>query len=202
MTYRDNQENIKWTVDAAHSSILFKVSHLMISNVKGAFKLFDASIYTTGKDFATAQVDLWIDTASIDTGDEKRDEHLRSADFFDAAQFKQITFLSKTIEKPDKHGNHELWGELTMKGITKVIQLNVFFGGIANDPWGSERAGFTVTGKINRNDWGLTWNKVIETGGIMVGEEVTITCEMELINAGAGEAVTVLEKAAAGETIL
>jgi polyisoprenoid-binding protein YceI len=201
MIQSNNLTDTKWTIDAAHSSISFKVSHLMISNVRGVFKVFDASIYTTGKDFTTAQIDLWIDATSIDTGDEKRDEHLNSAEFFDIKNFKQITFTSQSIEKPDKHGNHEMWGELTMKGITKVIQLNVRFGGIVNDPWGVERAGFTVTGKINRNGWGLTWNKVIETGGIMVGEEVRISCEIELVNAGAKDTVLVMEKMTTDETI-
>ena len=118
----------KWSIDQTHSAIDFKVKHLMISNVKGAFKLFDASIYTTLKDFTTAEIDLWIDVASVTTGDAKRDEHLRGADFFDVQKHKQITFTSSTIGKSDKDGNRELWGELTMKGITKNIKLNVQFG--------------------------------------------------------------------------
>jgi polyisoprenoid-binding protein YceI len=155
----------------------------MIANVKGEFKKFEANIYTSGKDFSTAEIDLWIDAASITTGEAKRDEHLKSADFFDVQNHKQISFVSNTIEKPDEDGNYELWGELSMKGITKNIKLNMQFGGIIKDPWGNERAGFTVTGKINRSDWELTWNTLIETGGFMVGEEVALSCEVELIKA-------------------
>jgi polyisoprenoid-binding protein YceI len=174
----------KWSLDQAHSEIAFKVKHLMIAHVKGAFKTFDASIYTTEKDFTTAEIDLWIDAASVNTGDAKRDEHLKSSDFLDVENHKQITFTSSTIGKPDQDGNQELWGELTMVGITKNIKLNVQFGGILNDPWGNEKAGFTVTGKINRNDWGLIWNTTLETGGFLVSDEVTISCEVELTNVG------------------
>jgi polyisoprenoid-binding protein YceI len=154
----------------------------MISYVKGSFKAFDASIYTDGKDFTTAEIDLWIDTASITTGDEKRDVHLKSVDFFDAEEHKQITFTSSTIGKANKDGVHELWGELTMLGITKNIKLEVEFGGVVKDPWGNEKAGFTVTGKINRSAWGLVWNAPIETGGLLVSDEVSISCEVELTN--------------------
>ena len=171
----------KWSIDQAHSEIAFKVRHLMIAHVKGEFKTFDASIYTTAKDFTTAEIDLWIDASSITTGNEKRDEHLKSADFFDVKNHKQITFISSTVGKRDTEGNHELWGELTMIGTSKNVKLNVQFGGIIKDPWGNEKAGFTVTGKINRSEWGLVWNAAIETGGFMVSEEVAISCEIELI---------------------
>ena len=169
---------IKWSLDQAHSEIAFKVKHLMIAHVKGAFKKFDASIYTTAKDFATAEIDFWIDPSSIFTGDEKRDEHLKGTDFFDVEKFKEITFGSGTIGKADASGNHELWGELTIKGITKNIKLNVEFGGIITDPRGKEKAGFTVTGKISRKDWGLNWNAALGTGGFVVSDDVTISCEI------------------------
>lgn len=177
----------KWSIDQAHSVITFKVRHLMIANVKGSFKIFDASIYTSGKDFTTAQIDIWIDASSITTGDSKRDEHLKSADFFDVENHKQIAFTSGDFEKADAEGRQELWGELTMKGITKKIKLTVEFGGIIIDPWGNEKAGFTLTGTINRNDWGLVWNSTMETGGLLVGETVKISCEVELTNAGKKE---------------
>jgi len=183
----------KWSIDQAHSEISFKVRHLMISHVKGTFKTFDASIYTIGKDFRTIEVDLWIDASSINTGDTKRDEHLKSPDFFDVEKFKQITFTSSTIEKSDEDGNHELWGELTMMGITQNIKLNLQLGGILNDPWGNERAGFTVTGKINRSNWGLTWNSPIESGGLMVSDEISISCEVELTNIGQNNLTMQLE---------
>jgi len=176
------QTKSKWSIDQAHSEIAFKIKHLMISHVKGEFKTFDASIYTNAKDFTTAEIDLWIDASSIDTGDAKRDEHLKSPDFFDVQNYKQITFTSSNVEKTEKDGNHELWGELTIKGITKNVKLNVQFGGMIIDPWGNEKAGFAVTGKINRNDWGLIWNAPLEAGGLLVSEEVTIQCEIELTN--------------------
>jgi polyisoprenoid-binding protein YceI len=174
----------KWSIDQAHSEINFKVRHLMISHVKGAFKVFDASIYTLGNDFTTAEIDVWIDVASINTGDEKRDGHLKTLDFFDAANHKQITFTSSTIGKVNEDGKHELWGELTMIGVKQNVKLEVEFGGIVKDPWGNERAGFTLTGKINRRDWGLVWNTTIEAGGVMVSDEVSILCEIELTNVG------------------
>jgi polyisoprenoid-binding protein YceI len=174
----------KWSVDQAHTEIAFKVRHLMIAHVKGAFKTFDASIYTNANDFTTAEIDIWIDPSSINTGDAKRDEHLKSADFFDTQNHKQITFTSSTMGKPDADGNSELWGELTMIGITKNVKLNVQFGGIVKDPWGNEKSGFTVTGKINRSDWGLVWNTPLETGGLLVSDEVAISCDLELISIG------------------
>lgn len=174
----------KWSIDQIHSEIEFKIRHLMISHVKGEFKVFDASIYTYEKDFTTCEIDLWIDAASIETGDSQRDEHLKSADFFDVANHKQITFTSSTIGKPNKEGIQELWGELTIKGIKKNVKLNVQFGGIIKDPWGNEKAGFNISGKVNRTDWGLIWNTILETGGLMVSEEVNISCDIELINIG------------------
>ena len=176
--------DIKWSIDQTHSEINFKVRHLLISNVRGLFKTFDASIYTSGKDFKTAVIDLWIDTDSITTGDAKRDEHLRSADFFDTENFKQINFVANTMEAAGPDGNHDLWGELTMKGITKNVKLSVAYGGIMKDPWGNEKAGFTVTGVINRTEWGLVWNTTLETGGFMVSDDIYIEADIQLINIG------------------
>ena len=193
---------IKWSVDQAHSEIGFKVRHLMIAHVKGIFKTFDASIYTTGKEFKTAVIDLWIDATSITTGDEKRDEHLKGPDFFDTQNHKQITFTSSTIGAVDSTGNHELWGELTMCGITKNAKLNVQFGGIVKDPWGNEKTGFTVSGKIKRSDWGLVWNTAIETGGLVVGDEIIISCELELINAGEKDLTMDLDPAGNKKSII
>jgi polyisoprenoid-binding protein YceI len=185
----------KWSVDQAHTEIGFKVRHLMISHVKGFFKSFDAIIYTSEKEFTTADIDLWIDPASISTGDLKRDEHLQSADFFDVKNHKQITFTSNGVGVQDKEGNHELWGELTIKGISKTIKLKVQFGGIIVDPWGNEKAGFSVIGKINRKDWGLTWNTAIETGGFVLDDIVTITCDVELTKVSKEELASVFESA-------
>jgi polyisoprenoid-binding protein YceI len=193
----ENKTNeTRWSIDPAHSEIAFAVRHLMIAHVKGSFKTFDASIYTTGKDFTTAEIDLWIDAASIATGDAKRDEHLRSAYFLDVENHKQITFTSSTIGKSDPKGRQELWGELTMLGITKNIRLDIEFGGIVKDPWGNEKAGFTVSGKFNRSDWGLVWNTALEGGGFLVSEEISVSCEIELIQAGQKELTMELEHAA------
>jgi polyisoprenoid-binding protein YceI len=169
----------KWEIDQVHSEIAFKVKHLMIVNVKGVFTEYNASIYTTGEDFMTAEVDFWMNPNSLKTNDEKRDAHLRSSDFFDVEHHKEITFRSNTIEKTSDD-NYELWGDLTIKGITKKIKLDVEFGGVVKDPWGGERAGLTINGKVNRKDWELNWNTVLESGGVLVGDMVTIACEVEL----------------------
>ena len=171
----------KWGIDPVHSEISFKVKHLMITNVKGVFREFDASIYTTDEDFMTAEIDFWLNPASVDTGDEKRDAHLKSPDFFDVENHKQITFTGNTYEKVDNDGSYELYGDLTVKGITKRIKLDVEFGGVMKDPWGNEKAGFTLNGKINRKDWGLNWNAALEAGGVLVSDEVRISCEVQLV---------------------
>ena len=170
----------KWVIDIAHSEVGFKIKHLMISNIKGQFTQFDASVYTTGDDFMSAEVDCWIDASSINTNNADRDTHLKAADFFDVENHPQISFLSNTVENVDNDGSYELWGDLTIKGISKKIKLDVEFGGIVKDPWGNEKAIFTMNGTINRKDWGLNWNATLETGGILVGEEVKISCEVQL----------------------
>lgn len=192
----------KWSIDQAHSEITFKVKHLMIANVMGTFKIFDASIYTIGNDFSTAEVDLWIDASSITTGDTKRDEHLKSADFFDVKNHQQLTFVSSTIGKPDSDSNHELWGELTMKGITQNVKLNLRFGGIIKDDWKNEKAGFTISGQIKRSEWGLVWNTLLDAGGFMISDEVNILCEIELTNIGQKDLTMKLENATEKENIL
>jgi len=174
----------KWSIDQAHSEIGFRVRHLMIAHVNGSFKTFDASIITTNNDFSTAEIDLWIDASSITTDNKVRDKHLKSSEFFDVKRCKQLTFVSSTIGQADPDGNHELWGELTIIGVTHNVKLNLKFGGILNDPWGNERSGFTVSGKISRSDWGLTWNQPTDSGGLMVSDEVAISGEFELINMG------------------
>ena len=170
----------KWVIDPVHTEIAFKVKHLMITNVKGVFKEFDASIYTTGDDFMTAEVDFWMNPASIDTGSADRDKHLKSADFFDVENHKEITFRGNTYEKVDED-SYELYGDLTVRGVTKRIKLDVEFGGVVKDPWGNEKAGFSINGKINRKDWDLNWNAALEAGGWLVGDEVRISCEVQLL---------------------
>jgi polyisoprenoid-binding protein YceI len=171
-----------WAIDPTHSEIGFKVRHLMIAHLSGYFKRFKASIQTMGNNFETADIHFWIDVSSLDSGDAERDAHLRSPDFFDATHHPQITFNSNTIGKADNGGNHEIWGELTIKGITRNVQLFAQFGGLSVDPLGNEKAGFTVSGRVNRKDWGLEWNTILGSGGMMIGEDVQLTCEVELIN--------------------
>ncbi len=172
----------KWEVDRAHSQISFKVRHLKIAHIKGYFKTFDANIYTVAQNFLTAMIDLWIDPSSIYTGEAKRDAHLKGPDFFDVLNHKQMTFTATGIGEPDEHGDQELSGELTIKGIVKQVKLIVRFGGSVIDPWGNEKVGFTVTGRLKRSDWGLEWNTPLEEGGFMLSDEVIIECELELIN--------------------
>lgn len=188
MTYKT-----KWSIDHAHSEIAFKVRHLMIAHVKGIFSTYNAHIYTSNNDFTTAKIDLWIDVDSINTGDKKRDVHLKSDEFFDIKNHKQIQFVSSSIKKTDVKDNYELRGMLSIKGFPQEVVLNVEFGGIAIDPWGNEKAGFLVTGTINKIAWGLGWNKPLTSGGFMLSEDVIISCEMELTNAGIKEVTKVAE---------
>ncbi len=168
----------KWVLDPTHSEILFKVKHLMITNVKGEFRSFSGEI--DGEDFSKSQVKLTIDSSSVFTNNEDRDKHLVSADFFDVDNHKELTFVSKSLTKVDDE-NYKLDGTLTMKGVSKDVTLDVEFGGTNKDPWGNEKAGFSVTGKINRKDWGLNWNAALETGGVLVGEEVKIMAEVQFV---------------------
>jgi polyisoprenoid-binding protein YceI len=170
----------KWGIDPVHSEIAFKVKHLMITNVKGLFKEFNASVYTSGDNFITSDIEFSMNPASIDTGVADRDAHLRSADFFDVENYKEISFKGESLKKSDDE-TYELFGELTIKGISKKVKLDVEFGGVMKDPWGNEKAGYTLNGKINRNDWGLNWNATLEAGGLLVSNEVRISCEIQLV---------------------
>jgi polyisoprenoid-binding protein YceI len=171
----------RWTIDPAHSEIGFKVKHLVFANVRGNFRDFDALIYTNGNDFRSAEINVRINPASVDTRTEQRDQHLRSADFFDAEGFKEISFTGSDLVATDREKHFELYGDLTMKGVTKQIKLDVEFGAFIKDPWGVEKALLSIKGKINRKDWGLNYNAVLEKGGLVVGEDVWIQCEVQLI---------------------
>lgn len=170
----------KWTIDPAHSEVGFKVKHLMVTNIKGHFAEYDASIYTTEEDFMTAEIDFWINAASITTGSPDRDAHLRSADFLDVENHPQINFMGNSYESVDNDGSYTLYGDLTIRGITKRIKLDVEFGGVVKDPWGNEKAAITVNGKVNRKEWGLNWNAALEAGGVLVSDDVYINCEFQL----------------------
>ena len=171
---------IKWNLDPAHSEVTFKVKHMMITNVSGNFKEFTVDAATDGEDFSKPEINFTAKAASVNTNSEQRDGHLRSADFFDAEKFPEITFKASKYEKVSGN-DYTLQGDLTIKDVTKTISLDVEYGGIQKDPWGNMKAGFTISGKINRKDFGLTWNAALETGGVMVSEEVKINCEIQLI---------------------
>jgi polyisoprenoid-binding protein YceI len=171
----------KWAVDPTHSEISFKVKHLMITNVKGVFKDFSASVSITDGNYVTSDVELTLHPASVDTGVSDRDNHLRSADFFDVEKYDRISFSGKGIEKADSDGNYVLNGDLTIKDITKPVKLNVEFAGVMKDPWGNEKAGYTITGKFNRKDWDLNWNAALEAGGVLVSDEVTLNSDIQLV---------------------
>ncbi len=168
----------KWSIDPMHSELTFKVKHLMISNVKGEFRKFNAEVESNGNDFSGAKVKATVDPSSIDTNSGDRDNHLKGADFFDAVNHKEIKFEGTTSKSGD---GYQLKGNLTMKGISKPVTLDVEFGGMMKDPYGNEKAGFSFNGKINRKDWGLNWNAALETGGVMVSDEVRISGEVQLI---------------------
>lgn len=170
----------KWVLDNSHSELGFKIKHLMISNVTGTFKSFQVEATTTEEDFATAKIKVTADMSSISTNNEQRDLHLQNADFFEVEKFPELAFQSTRIEKLDSE-NYQLFGDLSLKGITRPVKLNVEYSGVVKDPWGSERAGFIVTGKINRNEWGVSFNGVLETGGLVLGEDVKLQGEIQLV---------------------
>lgn len=168
----------KWSVDPTHSEILFKVKHLMISTVTGQFHQFNLNVETENSDFnSVKKIQFSADIDSIDTNNEQRNAHLKSADFFNATEHPKVEFSGTEYEA--KTG--KLKGELSIAGITKPVVLDVEFGGQAKDPWGGERAGFTVTGKISRKEFGLTYNAVTEAGGVVVGDEIKIIAEVQLV---------------------
>lgn len=169
-----------WVLEPTHSEVNFKVRHMMISNVSGHFKSFDSSVETDDENIATASVSFTVNVDSISTNNEQRDGHLKSADFFDAENHPQIKFISTSLTS--KGGDdYKLKGNLTIRSTTKEVTFDVEFGGIAKDPWGNTRAGFSVTGKINRKDYGLNWSAVTEAGGIVVGDDVKFEVHVEYI---------------------
>jgi polyisoprenoid-binding protein YceI len=171
---------IKWKIDAAHSEIQFKVRHLMITTVTGYFKTFDLEVETESDDFTTAKnIVFTADIDTIDTNNAQRDAHLKSADFFDADNHKQLKFVGNKYEADGDDA--KLHGDLTLHGVTKPVTLNVEFGGIVVDPYGQTKAGFTVSGKISRKEFGLTWGAVTEAGQVVVSDEIKVHAEVQLI---------------------
>lgn len=171
---------VKWTLDPMHSEITFKVKHLMISTVTGQFRTFNVVAETASSDFSKpGSIDVTIDVSSIDTNNEQRDGHLKSDDFFSAANHNHITFKSTKFEANGDEG--KLSGDLTIKGITKPVVLNVETGGVVVDPYGQTKAGFTVTGKVSRKEFGLTWSAVTEAGNVVVGDDIKFQGEIQLV---------------------
>ena len=177
-TITEKKAKTKWVLDISHSELNFKVKHLMISNVKGAFRKFEAE--ADGEDFTSSPVKVTIEASSVFTNDDTRDGHLKSADFFDVENHREITFTSTSFRKTDSE-NYKLAGLLTIKGVSNAVTLDVEFGGTNKDPWGNEKAAFSLNGKINRKDWGLNWNAALETGGVLVSDEVRISGDIQLV---------------------
>lgn len=174
---------VKWKVDASHSKLGFSVVHAMVSETEGKFKVFDGTAESkTDMDFTNANINFTADVSSINTEDEKRDGHLKSPDFFDVAKFPTITFKSTSMKLDGKgKTSYVLEGDLTMHGITKKVKLNAIGASTTvKDPWGNIKNGFKVSGVISRKDFGLTWNAALEAGGVLVSDEVTINCNIEL----------------------
>jgi polyisoprenoid-binding protein YceI len=170
----------KWKIDPAHSEIQFKVRHLMVTNVTGYFRKFDLDVETENEDFNTAKkIEFTADLNSIETNNEQRDTHLKSDDFFNAEKFKQIKFVGKEYKADGDEGT--LTGDLTIRDVTKPIQLNVEYGGSVVDPYGQSKAGFTVTGKLSRKEYGLVWSAVTEAGQVVVSDDIRLHCEIQLI---------------------
>ena len=168
-----------WAYDPLHTKIQFTARHLVISEVAGHFNKFDIKLMA-GKDFTDSEVEVTVDVNSIDTGIVDRNNHLKSPDFFEAEKYPLITFKSTKIEKVDDE-EFKLYGDFTIKNITKPIELKVIYGGTITDPWGKTRAGFKVLGSINRFDYDLKWNALIETGGAVVGKTINLVCDVEVV---------------------
>jgi polyisoprenoid-binding protein YceI len=173
---------MQWTVDKAHSHLTFRVRHMVIARVSGTFGEWEADVKIDPDDLAKSQVEVRVNTASIDTREPSRDAHLRSADFFHVEEHPQMTFRSTRVE--DRGGGQlQVWGDLTIRGTTKQVPLEVHYSGRLTDPWGNDRIGFEGRAEINRKDFGLVWNSPIETGGMLVGDSVEITIDLEATRA-------------------
>jgi polyisoprenoid-binding protein YceI len=173
-------QKTKWAIDATHTEIGFKVKHMMFTNVSGKIVKYNASVETDGDEFSNAVIEFTADVDSVTTGSNDRDAHLLSPDFFDATKFPKMNFTATLLEKVDD-ADFRLTGDLTLHGVTRSIKLEAEFGGLMKDPWGNIKAAFSITGKINRKDFGLIWNAALETGGVLVSEEVKIIAEVQLI---------------------
>ena len=168
----------KWAIDPTHSEIGFKVKHMMFTNVSGTFAAYDATITTEDDNFENANFEFSANIDSISTNNLDRDNHLKSGDFFDADNFPKLTFKASSFTKDGD--DYEITGDLSIKEVTKPVKFPVEFSGLMKDPWGNTKAGLNIYGKINRKDWGLNWNSALETGGVLVSEEVKLEIELQL----------------------
>lgn len=166
-----------WNLDPTHSELQFKVKHLMVTNVTGGFPAISGTVEASDDSFSDAVVSFTADVSSITTNNEQRDGHLKGADFFEVEKYPSISFKSSNYNAADG----KITGDLIIRDVTKPVTLDVDFGGTAKDPWGNEKAGFSLTGKINRKDFGLTWNASLETGGVLVSEEVKLSAELQFV---------------------
>lgn len=170
----------KWVIDNSHSEIQFKIRHLMITNVTGSFQDFSSSVETEGDDFTKAKIVFSAKIDSINTGNEQRDGHLKSADFFDAEKYPEVVFEANGLTKKGDD-EYEVEGNLTLHGVTKKIKLSVEAGGVVKDSYGQTKAGFSVSAKISRKEFGLNWNAATETGGVVVSDEVKVNAEVQYV---------------------
>ena len=177
----------RWEIDSSHSSVHFSVRHLVIAKVRGTFARWAGTVQVPDGDFSKATVAVTIDASSISTGVEQRDAHLKSADFFDVAQYPELQFVARRVE-PRSGADIDVIGDLTIKGNTREVVLHVEQHGQAKDPWGNVRAAFTAKTAIDRKDFGLTWNQLLETGGLMVGDRIEIEIEVEAVKQVASKA--------------
>ena len=168
----------KWIIDPTHSEVAFKVKHLVISTVTGYFRKFEGAAESASEDFNPASVTFSLDVNSIDTNQSDRDQHLKSADFFDTASFPSIAFAGKLV---NQGGEYQLQGDLTLKGITQQVTLDVTYGGTVADPYGQTKAGFEIEGKLNRKDFGLTWTAITEAGSVVVSDQVRLQLSVQLV---------------------
>jgi polyisoprenoid-binding protein YceI len=168
----------KWIIDPTHSEVAFKVKHLVISTVTGYFRKFEGAAESASEDFNGASVTFSLDVNSIDTNQSDRDQHLKSADFFDTASFPSIAFAGKLV---NNGGEYQLQGDLTLKGITQQVTLDVTYGGTVADPYGQTKAGFEIEGKLNRKDFGLTWSAITEAGSVVVSDQVRLQLSVQLV---------------------
>ncbi len=169
-----------WNIDGTHSGVNFSVRHMVFAKVRGRFGKFGGSLDLDPADLAKSSVDIQIDAASIDTGTPDRDNHLRSPDFFDVAKYPQLTFKSRKVERKGDT-EYKVTGDLTIRDTTREVVLDVEFGGTGKDPWGNQRLGFTASARIDRKDFGLKWNQVLEAGGVLVGEKIDIEIELQAV---------------------